>query len=97
VASSTTETRSWTFLTHHARVMILLARDPGQRVQDLADAIGISIRALHLILDDLEGDGYLTRHKVGRRNTYTVVADRPLRHPIDADHDVADLLALFSN
>jgi large subunit ribosomal protein L23 len=56
--------------------MILLARDPAQRVQDLADAIGISIRALHLILDDLEGDGYLTRRKVGRRNTYTVVADR---------------------
>jgi DNA-binding MarR family transcriptional regulator len=96
VGASTTETRSWTFLTHHARVMILLARDPGQRVQDLADIIGISIRALHLILDDLEGGGYLTRHKVGRRNTYTVVADRPLRHPIDADHDVADLLALFS-
>ena len=97
MGSSTTETRSWTFLTHHARVLILLARDPGQRVQDLADAIGISIRALHLILDDLEGDGYLTRQKVGRRNTYTVVADRPFRHPIDADHDVADLLALFSH
>ncbi|TDD86830.1 MarR family transcriptional regulator [Actinomadura rubrisoli] len=88
--------KAWTFLTNHARVLICIARAPTIRVRDVAQEIGITERSAQLIITDLEEAGYLTRSRVGRRNTYTVIADRPFRHPAEGDHDVQDLVALFT-
>lgn len=33
---------TWTFLTHHARVLILIARDPGIRLRDVAVVCDVS-------------------------------------------------------
>lgn len=85
----------WTFLTNHARVLIALARDPEARGRDVADAIGITERAVQLIVADLEAAGYLTRERVGRRNRYTIDPTVALRHPSEADHPVGDLLTTF--
>lgn len=85
----------WTFLTNHARVLIALARDPEARGRDVADAIGITERAVQLIVADLEAARYLTRERVGRRNRYTIDPTVALRHPSEADHPVGDLLATF--
>ncbi|MET9394563.1 helix-turn-helix domain-containing protein [Streptomyces sp. NPDC006624] len=85
----------WTFLTNHARVLIAVARDPDARGRDVADAIGITERAVQLIVSDLEAAGYLTRTRVGRRNRYTVDPTVALRHPSESDHPVGDLLATF--
>ncbi|MEV3924249.1 helix-turn-helix transcriptional regulator [Actinomadura coerulea] len=88
--------KPWTFLTNHARVLIAIARDPELRVRDVAQEIGITERAAQLIITDLEEAGYLTRTRIGRRNRYTVDADRPFRHPAEADHDVQALIELFA-
>ncbi|MGW3989223.1 helix-turn-helix transcriptional regulator [Streptomyces sp. NPDC004830] len=85
----------WTFLTNHARVLISLANDPEARLRDVADRIGITERAVQLIVADLEAAGYLTRTRVGRRNRYTIDPTVALRHPSEADHPVGDLLATF--
>ncbi|MFJ4694276.1 helix-turn-helix transcriptional regulator [Streptomyces sp. NPDC088766] len=85
----------WTFLTNHARVLITLARDPESRLRDVADAIGITERAVQFIVADLEAAGYLTRTRVGRRNRYTIDPSVALRHPAEAGHPVGDLLATF--
>ncbi|WP_067451337.1 helix-turn-helix transcriptional regulator [Actinomadura macra] len=89
--------KPWTFLTNHARVLICIARSPDLRVRDVAQEIGITERAAQLIITDLEEAGYLTRVRVGRRNTYTINADRPFRHPAEADHDVQALIELFAD
>ncbi|QXJ22815.1 MarR family transcriptional regulator [Actinomadura graeca] len=88
--------KPWTFLTNHARVLICIARDPDLRVRDVAQEIGITERAAQLIITDLEEAGYLTRVRVGRRNTYTINAHRPFRHPAEANHDVKALIELFA-
>jgi hypothetical protein len=88
--------KSWTFLTNHARVLISIAQNPQARVRDVADYIGITERATQMIISDLEEAGYLTRTRVGRRNAYTVNPHRPLRHPAEADHDVQDLITVFT-
>ncbi|MCF6521657.1 helix-turn-helix domain-containing protein [Streptomyces sp. JJ36] len=85
----------WTFLTNHARVLLHVARDPDVRLRDVAARIGITERAVQLIVADLEATGYLTRTRVGRRNRYTVDPTVALRHPSEADHPVGDLLAAF--
>jgi DNA-binding MarR family transcriptional regulator len=87
------ERPSWTFLTNHAHVLLALHRNPELRQRDISHAVGITVGAVQRILRDLEDGGYLQRERVGRRNRYAVTATRPLRHPLEADHTVADLLA----
>lgn len=85
---------SWTFLTNHAHVLIALTRDPSARVRDLADLVGITERAVHQILADLEAGDVIERERTGRRNTYRVNPDVRLRHAIEAQHTVGELIRL---
>lgn len=81
VHSMTGPIRGWTFLTHHARVLIEIARNPSSRLRDIADRIGITERSAQSIVTDLEDGGYITRTRVGRRNQYTIDPSRPFRLP----------------
>ncbi len=85
----------WTFLTNHAHTLVCIARDPGLRLRDVAERVGVTERAAQRIVSDLVEAGYLERHKDGRRNTYRVRADRPLRHPVERGHDIGEVLAVF--
>lgn len=85
--------RTWTFLTKHAHTLICIAQDPGVRIQDIANQVGITLRTAQAIVGDLVAEGYVTRRRVGRRNEYEVHPQLPLRHPLEQDHAVGDLLA----
>ena len=85
----------WTFLTNHLHVLTCLARDPELRIRDIADLVGITERAAVQILSQLEGSGYLTKTRVGRRNHYTVHGHLPLRHPLQDGHNVGELLRVI--
>ena len=82
----------WTFLTNHGHVMVILARDPEARIRDIAQGIGITERAAQRIVGDLVDAGYLTRERVGRRNRYAIDPTVPLRHPLESEHGIGDLL-----
>ena len=84
---------SWTFLTNHAHVLIAISRDPELRQRDIAHAVGITVGAVQKIVGELERGGYLTHERVGRRNRYQVIADKPLRHPLESSRNVVDLLS----
>ncbi len=83
---------SWTFLTNHAHVLSCLTADPDTRLRDVAVRVGITERAAQLIVADLAEAGYVTRTRVGRRNHYQVHREIALRHPIERDHTVGELL-----
>jgi hypothetical protein len=85
----------WDFLTNHAHVLICVARDPGIRLRDIAEMVGITERATHRILSELVGEGYVLREKQGRRNRYEVVPELPLRHPLVQEREVGDLLEVL--
>ncbi|PZG30960.1 AsnC family transcriptional regulator [Spongiactinospora gelatinilytica] len=95
-ASPDRQSSSWTFLTHHARVLLEIARDPQARLRDIAAAIGITERAAQGIVSDLHEAGYLTRSRVGRRNHYTINPDRHFRYPTEADVPIGVLLDIFT-
>lgn len=82
----------WTFLTNHAHVLVCLAEEPDVRGRDIATRVGITERAAQAIVADLVADGYVTRSREGRRNRYLVHPDAPLRHPLEHDHTVGELL-----
>jgi DNA-binding MarR family transcriptional regulator len=85
----------WTFLTNHFHVLACLSRDSELRIRDLADLIGITERATVRILSQLEASGYLTKTRVGRRNHYTVHGELPLRHPLNTEHQIGELLRVI--
>ncbi len=89
------QTRSWTLLTNHGRVLLLIASHPDARLRDLAERAGITERAAGSIVGDLEEAGYVTRSRTGRRNSYQVHAERPFRHPAEAGHPIGELIAVF--
>lgn len=89
--------RSWTFLTNHGHLLVAISRDPGGRIRDLAEQIGVTERAAQLILRDLEDAGYIDKEKIGRRNHYTVVTDSHLRHPAESTVPTSALLDLFAD
>ncbi|KAB1948413.1 winged helix-turn-helix transcriptional regulator [Micromonospora sp. ALFpr18c] len=88
--------RNWTFLTNHGHVLLAIARDPTARLRDVAAEVGVTERAAQAIVADLEAEGYLRRTRVGRRNEYTLNPSGRFRHPAEADRQVGDLLALFT-
>ncbi len=87
---------AWTFLSNHGHVLVSLAADPEARVRDIADRVGITDRAVQLIVADLEAAGYVERRRVGRRNHYTVAAHGRFRHPLEEHVRVGDFLALVA-
>ena len=89
------ERPTWTFFTNHGHVLIALALNPELRQRDIATLVGITPGAVQRILDDLEEGGYLRREKVGRRNRYEVLAEAPLRHPVEQHRSLADVLAVL--
>ena len=71
-----------------------LTRDPEVRLRDVAIEVGVTERAVQRIVADLEAAGYLRRSRVGRRNSYEIHSDQPLRHPVESHRDVRSLMGL---
>jgi DNA-binding MarR family transcriptional regulator len=88
--------RRWEFLTNHAQVLVCIARDPGLRLRDIADAVGITERAAHRIVTELAAAGYITRERTGRRNRYTVNAQLPMPDRVAGERNVGALLELLN-
>jgi DNA-binding transcriptional regulator PaaX len=72
-----------------------VARDPGVRHRDVALQVGITERAAQRIVADLVDAGYLERERDGRRNRYRLNPDLPLRHPLEQDHKIGEILAVL--
>jgi DNA-binding MarR family transcriptional regulator len=89
-------TSSWTFLTNHGHVLMLLEKNPSERIRDLAVEVGITERRVQHIIFELKDDGYLNHIRDGRRNIYKVFSRKPLRHCIEEHRQVCDLIQLIN-
>ncbi len=86
---------TWTFLTNHAHVLVCIAENPDIRGREIAEEVGISERAVQGIISDLVEAGYVVRERDGRRNHYTINPEGGLRHPLEEDHTVGELLTML--
>ena len=84
----------WNFLTNHGLALLCISADPGVRLRDIADRIGITERATHRIVSGLVESGYVTRTRTGRRNSYEVRSELPLKLPVERDVQLGDLLGI---
>lgn len=86
---------SWTLLSNHGHVLLVVARGGDVRVSDIAALVGITERATLMILKDLEEAGFITRRKQGRRTHYTIDEHQHFRHPTLSAHEIGELLAVL--
>lgn len=82
----------WTFLSHHAHILILLSANSDETLDNLAARAGITVRSVTTIVKDLTEAGYIHKTKVGRRNHYEINTELPLRHQTSAHRTVGDLI-----
>lgn len=79
-------------------MLLVIARDPTVRLRDIAATLDITERAAQRIVTELVEEGYLTRKREGRRNTYTVHRRESMRAPQARETDVGEILdVLLSN
>ena len=83
-------TPSWSFLTNHAGVLLSIAHDPGIRLREIGETVGITERAAHRIVAELASAGYISRERKGRRNHYTIKAHLPLPDPLASEQKIGD-------
>lgn len=91
------ETAPWQFLTNHTHVLVAILRNPDIRQREIAEAVGITEGAVQRIIHELEDGGCLTHTKVGRRNHYEITLDCDLRHPLEINHTLGELLHVLED
>jgi predicted transcriptional regulator len=89
-------TPSWSFLTNHAQVLLCIAQDPGIRLREIGEAVGITERAAHRIVVELAAAGYISRTRNGRRNLYAIQSHLPVPDPLASEQRIGDLLTILA-
>ncbi|GBF50095.1 hypothetical protein LPTSP4_16190 [Leptospira ryugenii] len=84
----------WTFLSNHSHVLICLNQNPEMLLREVALLVGITERAVQAIVRDLVEAKILKIEKEGRRNKYKIKKEIKLRHPLEAHHNIGELLNL---
>jgi DeoR/GlpR family transcriptional regulator of sugar metabolism len=87
--------RQWTFITHHAAILVLMANHPRITARELSNRVGVTERTVRTIISELEQDGYITKKHEGRSVNYTVNPNRSLRHCSQNDKLVGQLLSVL--
>ncbi len=89
------ETR-WTFFSNYGHVYFLLATSEDITVREIAVKVGITERSVLGIIQDLEKAGYIKRRKIGRSNRYKIVSKKTLRHPLESNVPLKNLVDLIT-
>ena len=86
------EKGQWTFLSNYGRVFVYIAKHPRSTTEAISREVGLTQRGVQKIINGLEAAGYITRRREGRCNLYLVHPELPMRHHLERDHAVGDLL-----
>lgn len=87
---------TWTLFSNHGHVVVCLARNPQARLRDVASDVGITERAVQKIVRDLQDGGMISVTKSGRRNCYRIHGKQPLRHELESDCKLRDLIKVVN-
>lgn len=86
---------SWTFFTNHTHVLVYLEMYGSSTIKELALAIGITERAVQNIIYDLEASKVVNKTKIGRKNKYKINKAIKLRHPLEKNCSIGDILKII--
>lgn len=84
--------QGWTFLSNHTHVLLCLYRNHEYTLREVAILVGITERMVQKIIAELAEAKFIEVVKVGRRNSYKIRQEMPLRHPLESHRKIGDLL-----
>lgn len=85
----------WRFFSNYAHVYFIIADKNDITIRDIAIEVGITERSVLGIILELEDSGYITRVKQGRSNRYKIANKTTLRHPLESNVMLKDLVELI--
>ena len=86
------KTRPWTFITDHGRILVYLAKHQHATAREIAEEASLSERGVQKIIHDLVAEGYIEPERQGRGNAYHLHPELPMRHCLEREHAVGELL-----
>ena len=85
----------WKFITNHALVLCQIAEQPRITIREISMNIGITEKATHRIITELEEEGYLIKKREGRCLRYRVNSDLPIRVETQHGKAIGNLLEVL--
>lgn len=89
------ESKHWTLLSNHGRVLIHIAGNPEARIREIANLIGITEKSAIKIICNLKNEDYLTVVRIGRRNKYKVNHKLRFRHSMESHKSIDGFIKIF--
>lgn len=86
------EKGQWTFLSNHGRIFVYVAKHPKSTTEVISREVGLTQRGVQKIITELVSAGYIARRKEGRSNLYMINPKLPMRHQLERDFMVGDML-----
>jgi len=84
----------WSFITNHGLVLAAIAKHPRSTAREIGDTVGITERAAHRIINNLDEAGYITKTRFGRKNQYQIHPNVQLKDEA-SDSAVGELLVML--
>ena len=85
--------KRWVLLSNHGAVLLYVAQHPTATIREISEGADLTERATARILAELRKDGYVVALRKGRRNSYVIPPELPMRHPVALGLLVAQFLA----
>ena len=89
--------KRWNFLSNYGLVILHIFQNPDATLREIALATGLTERAVYQIVRALEEGGFISKHKVGRRNAYTFNREAILDYPVYGPVTLADVGKIISD
>jgi DNA-binding transcriptional regulator LsrR (DeoR family) len=83
------------FFTDHGNTLLLIFRDPGIQIREIAKLLDITECVAQRVVTDLSEAGYVDVGMEGHRNIFSVRTDAPLPLPLRRDANLRALLGLL--
>jgi len=74
--------KRWNFLSNHGQVILHIVQNSQATLREIALSTGLTERAVYQIVRELDQGGFISKHKMGRRNAYTLDREAILNHPV---------------
>ena len=76
-------------------MLVCIARDPGVRLREIAELLGVTERRVFGIVSDPAEAGHVVKERDGRRNRYRIRQHLPLRVRVGREPMIGELLGVL--
>ena len=85
------------FFSRYTHVLFILVRDPDVTIREMSIILNVTERTVHVILNQLEQQGFIQIDRQGRKNSYRVLLDARSKSRFEQGCTVREILKMISD